>query len=282
MSATHDHDDRHDDFGGLRRDTARLMDRRRALAVLGGGVGLAGLLAACGSDVATDGTSSTTISGPTTTGRPAAGAVAPPGPAIAEETAGPFPADGTNGPNLLADGAVVRPDITSSIAPFTGNAEGIPATMQLTVVDASTGAPLAGAAVYLWHCTAGGAYSIYEVTDENYLRGVQVADDAGRLAFTTVFPGCYRGRWPHAHFEVYEGIGEANSGRNAIAVSQLALPQADCEAVYTDARYGDSADNLSRLSLTRDGVFADGWESQLATVSGSNDTGYTVSLLVRV
>ena len=136
--------------------------------------------------------------------------------------------------------------------------------------------------MYLWHCTATGQYSIYEVRDQNYLRGVQAADDAGRLAFTTVFPGCYPGRWPHAHVEIYDSLSEADTGSNAVRTSQLALPQADCEAVYADSRYENSAGNLSRLSLNRDGVFADGWADQLATVSGSNDDGYTVSLLVRV
>ena len=279
MHDNHDdtHDDTHDDFGGLQRDAAHLIDRRRAFAVLGG-AGLDGLLAACGAGSST--ATSSTTGAPATTGP--RGALASPGPAIPSETAGPYPADGSNGPNILTDGAVVRPDITTSIAPYSGTAEGVPTTVQLTVVDATNGDPLPGAAVYLWHCTAEAQYSIYEVTNENYLRGVQEADAAGRVSFSTIFPGCYAGRWPHAHFEVYEGLAEANAGRNAVTTSQFALPQADCEAVYGDARYGRSAANLARLSLTRDIAFADGWEDQLATVAGSNDEGYTVSLLVRV
>ena len=280
------HDD-HDDFGGLQRDTLHRIDRRRALQLLGGGISLASLLAACGTGATTGqsgGTTATSAAGDATssTSPPRPGATATPGPPIPEETAGPFPANGSNGPNLLADGAVVRPDITSSIAPDRGTAAGIPTTLQLTVVDAASGDPLPGAAVYVWHCTADGRYSIYEIPDQNYLRGVQTADPAGRVSFTTIFPGCYRGRWPHVHFEVYPSLEQANAGRNASTVSQLALPGADCEAVYADARYGDSARNLSQLSLTRDGVFADGWEAQLATVAGSSDAGYTASLLVRV
>lgn len=278
MGADH-HTTDHDDFGGLQRDGLNRdglnrVDRRQALLVLGG-AGIMGLLAACSPGTPDDSGASVTTRQPGTT---AGGA----GPAIAAETPGPFPADGTNGPNLLADGAVVRPNITSSIGDLTGTADGVPATVQLTIVDAVTGDPRPGAAVYLWHCTATGQYSIYEVRDQNYLRGVQVADDAGRLAFTTVFPGCYPGRWPHAHIEIYDSLSEADTGSNAVRTSQLALPQADCEAVYADTRYENSAGNLSRLSLNRDGVFADGWADQLATVSGSNDDGYTVSLLVRV
>lgn len=253
----------HDDFGGLHRDFAALVDRRRALRWMGG-LTVAGVLAACSNDT-TDSAGETTA-----------------GDEIPDETAGPFPADGSNGPNLLTEEGVVRSDITTSIGSLSGTAEGVPTSMTLTVVDAAAGSPLPGAAVYLWHCTADGRYSIYEDETQNYLRGVQVADDAGRLTFETVFPGCYRGRWPHCHFEVYDSVDAASGGGEAIKTSQLALPQADCEVVYGDDRYGDSLSNLARLSLPSDIVFADGWEDQLATVAGSNEDGYRVALLVRV
>lgn len=245
-----------------------------------------------GAEQTLDGSATSEITGETTAdtagdsgGDPAeetAAVEAGAGDEIPDETAGPFPADGSNGPNLLAEEGVVRSDITTSIGSLSGTAEGVPTSMTLTVVDASTGSPLPGAAVYLWHCTADGRYSIYEIEDQNYLRGVQVADDAGRLTFETVFPGCYRGRWPHCHFEVYDSVDAASAGGAAIKTSQLALPQADCEVVYGDDRYGDSLSNLDGLSLTTDNVFADGWEDQLATVAGSVDGGYQVALLVRV
>ncbi|HEX9260300.1 MAG TPA: hypothetical protein VF855_12230, partial [Acidimicrobiales bacterium] len=204
------------------------------------------------------------------------------GPEIPDETQGPYPADGSNGPNALTDGAVVRSDLTTSFGARSGKAEGVPAKIHLTVVDAKTGKALPGAAVYLWHCTAGGRYSIYEVQDQNYLRGVQAADGGGRVTFETVFPGCYSGRWPHCHFEVYSSLDQATAGSQAVKISQLALPEADCKVVYADSRYGNSASALSRLSLDTDNVFRDGWTDQLATVAGSVSDGYTVSLLVRV
>lgn len=291
----------HDDFGGLERDARHLLDRRRALVVLGG-VGLGGILAACTSEdgsstssptsatssragQASTSSSATTAGGSGTdpAGTDPAGAVEPsPGAEVPDETAGPFPADGTNGPNLLSDGAVVRSDITPSIGGLSGTAEGIPMALQLTVVDAATGDPRPGAAVYVWHCTADGRYSIYEIDDQNYLRGVQAADDAGNLAFTTVFPGCYGGRWPHIHFEVYETLDTADAGSQAVKTSQLALPHAESEAAYADQRYGDSAGNLAQLTLEADGVFADGWDEQLATITGSSADGYTASLLIRI
>ncbi len=295
----------HDDHGGLDRDLPHLLDRRQALRWMGG-VSLAGLLVACGLDGDSAESSSpapatTTTPATTTPAAPAATSsttqltaltpdttttaptdTAAPGAEIPDETAGPFPADGSNGPNVLADDGVVRADLTTSFGGLTGTADGVPAVFQLAIVDAASGTPLPGAVVYLWHCTADGRYSIYEIADENYLRGAGVADDAGRVAFTSVFPGCYRGRWPHCHFEVYPSLAEATSGGTAIKTSQLALPQADCEVVYTDPSYGNSAANLARLSLDTDNVFRDGWSEQLATVAGSTDEGFTASLLVRV
>jgi len=150
------------------------------------------------------------------------------------------------------------------------------------VVDAATGEPRPGAAVYLWHCTADGRYSMYEIPDQNYLRGVQTADASGGVTFDTVFPGCYRGRWPHCHFSVYDDVDGATTGGEPSKTTQLALPRAECELAYGNPAYGDSLRNLSELSLTSDGVFRDGWENQLATVSGSATDGYTVALLVRV
>ena len=210
------------------------------------------------------------------------GNIANPGAEIPSETAGPFPANGTNGPNVLAIDGIVRADLTSSVGEFSGTAQGIPTAIHLTVVDASTGSPLPGASIYLWHCTADGRYSIYEISDQNFLRGVQAADGAGKVVFNTVFPGCYRGRWPHCHFEVHDSLSNAVTSNSAIKTSQLAIPRADCENAYIDSRYGNSARDLARLTLASDSVFRDGWQDQLATVTGSNADGYSISLLVRV
>ena len=135
---------------------------------------------------------------------------------IPEETAGPFPGDGSNGPNILAQSGVVRSDITRSFGDASGVAEGVPATIEMTLLDvAGGGSPLAGAAVYVWHCDIDGQYSMYgqDVAGENYLRGVQESDKDGKVAFTSIFPAAYSGRWPHIHFEVYESVDAAASAR---------------------------------------------------------------------
>ena len=273
---SHDHEHDHDDHGGLHRDlfaTGAAMDRRQLLAYAARastGLGLLRLL----------GCSSVTDSNTDTGTNPNLGTCS----RIPEETAGPFPADASNGPNVLNLSGVVRNDITTSFAGLSGTAAGIPLTVALTLVNASTCAVLANHAVYLWHCDRAGLYSLYSAgaTNVNYLRGVQQTDAAGTLTFRTIFPGCYAGRWPHMHFEVYRTLASATTSANKIATSQLALPKATCDVVYATTGYAQSITNLSRISLASDGVFRDGSALQLATISGSLAEGFTATLTVAV
>lgn len=204
---------------------------------------------------------------------------------IPAETAGPFPGDGTIGPNALTTSGIVRNDITASFGASTTKAQGIPLTMKFKIVNTSAAcAPLSGAALYVWHCDRDGNYSLYTaaVANENYLRGVAVADANGEVTFTTIFPGCYPGRWPHVHFEVFASVDKANSAANILATSQLAFTKESCDAAYAQAGYQASAAALSQLTLAGDGVFSDGATLQVATMSGDATAGFTSSLVVGV
>lgn len=278
------HDD-HDDFGGLHRDltaTSAVMNRRR---LLGWGLRLGAVagvlpLAACGGDSPTS-PSSTTATTTTTTTPPTSSSTCS---RIPEETAGPYPGDGSNGPTVLSASGVVRSDIRSSFAGLSGTADGVPLTLVLTIVSSATCAPLAGRAVYLWHCDRPGRYSLYTagVTNQNYLRGVQEADANGRVTFTTIFPGCYSGRWPHIHFEVFNTLAAATTVSNKVATSQIALPKQACDEAYATAGYESSVTNLSRVTLASDNVFSDGSALELATVTGSAASGFTATLTVAI
>jgi protocatechuate 3,4-dioxygenase beta subunit len=259
---------------GLAFDLATLMDRRRMLRAFGLGAAALGL-AACSSAA----TSSPAASPSSVSATPAAGE-------IPEETAGPYPGDGSNGPDVLEQSGIVRSDLRSSFGGATGTAEGVPMTLELLIKDlASDGAPFAGVAVYVWHCDRDGGYSLYSngITDKNYLRGVQVADDDGRVSFTSIFPACYSGRWPHIHFEVYPDQASLTDDAKVIATSQVALPRDVCEEAYRQFGYASSVTNLARVSLADDNVFGDdGGASQLATVTGDASSGYVVSLTVGI
>jgi protocatechuate 3,4-dioxygenase beta subunit len=119
--------------------------------------------------------------------------------------------------------------------------------------------------------------------DVTYLRGVQVADAEGRVSFTSIFPGCYSGRWPHIHFEVFPDLASITDASNAISTSQLALPEAVCATVYAESGYEGSTRNLNGITLASDNVFGeDSGELQLATVTGAIANGYIATLVVGV
>ena len=276
---------------GLVYDLQTLVDRRRALALFGG-LGVAGALAACSNGTASLATSSssagTSSTATTSSASSSATSTATTDAALVEapdETAGPYPGDGSNGQNVLDDSGIVRRDIRSSFGSSTTTAEGVPLTIKLTVKDLATSSALVGAAVYVWHCDRDGNYSMYSAgaEDENYLRGVQATDDSGTATFTSIFPACYPGRWPHIHFEVYEKVADATSSGPIVKTSQIALPQSASEAVYATSGYDRSVGNLAQLSLQRDNVFGDdGGIHQLATMSGSVSAGYTAALTIGV
>ncbi|WOH18710.1 3,4-dioxygenase subunit beta [Paenarthrobacter sp. GOM3] len=292
MTTPHPNHDR-----GLEFDLATLLSRRRTLGVFLG-AGTAAALAACtpgtesgsggggsasGAVTGTATESSTAVASPSST---VTRALAECGVEIPDETLGPYPGDGSNGPNVLEASGVVRRDIRSSFGTSTTKADGVLLTVTLTLLDNANGcSPLAGAAVYVWHCDRNGKYSLYDsgLKNENYLRGVQEADSNGQLTFSTIYPGAYSGRWPHIHFEVFESMSNTSAAGRVLAVSQIALTEKACKEVYATEGYESSAQNFPKTSLTSDNVFGDdGGIYQLATISGSVAGGYTAALNVTV
>lgn len=306
---------------GLAFDLSTVLNRRRMLAVFGLGAG-ALAVAACGgtstgstSSAGAGGTGATSgASAGTGSGLSATGAVASAtattaaaestGPAgstastsasasgsgalveIPDETAGPYPGDGSNGVDILTASGIVRSDLRTSFGTGSATATGVPFEFSITVLDiAGGGAPFAGVAVYAWHCNQAGEYSLYSsgVESENYLRGVQIADDSGTVTFTSIFPACYSGRWPHVHFEVYPDQASITDAGNAIATSQMALPKSVCDAVYATSGYQQSVANLAQITLASDNVFGnDGGVHQIPVVTGDPVAGYVAKLTAPV
>ncbi|PHV23129.1 intradiol ring-cleavage dioxygenase [Janthinobacterium sp. BJB446] len=262
-------------------------ERRQVLRwLLAGAATLPLMSCGGGSDASSTGSSGAAAGSAGTVTIPTTGACT----VIPEETGGPYPADGTNTSggsiiNVLNQSGVVRSDIRASFNGATGVAAGVPLTINLQLLNASGScASLAGYAVYLWHCDREGLYSLYSsgVTAQNYLRGVQETDSAGNLSFTTIFPGCYAGRMPHVHFEVYPSLAKAASAANRIKTSQFTFPMATLSEAYTASGYTASVRNLSQISYATDNVFSDGTSLQMATVTGNATQGYVVTLIVAV
>jgi len=293
-AAPHDH--------GLAHDLAAMdrlrVGRRRALLLLGGAGGAA-LLTGCGGG---DGDGSDTVTVPTATPTPTPSPTATPTPTPtssatctvpATETNGPYPADGTNQSsgltsNALTSSGIIRSDIRSSfLGSSTTQAEGVQVDLTITLVDANNSCTaLSGYAVYIWQCDASGDYSLYNLPNESYLRGVQISDANGQVTFTTIFPGCYSGRYPHIHFEVFSSAANATSGRYAVLISQFALPAEQCSAVYATSAYAASVTNYSRISLATDTIFNDNSAAELAVMtlqmSGDVTAGYSATTTIGI
>ena len=249
------------DLATLRR---QLINRRAACGL----IGAAALLAACGE--------SGSAESPT-----AAGCIAGP-----RETEGPFPADGTNrlpnggAANVLALSGVARSNIRKSFGATESLAEGVPLALSLKIVNVAGCAALAGHAVYLWHCDRDGQYSLYDLPTENYLRGLGVTDVNGEVTFNTIFPGCYPGRYPHMHIEVFKSQTLATTGRNSVLTSQLVMPPEPCTMVYDRAPgYARSVAFFQEIPQPiHDGLFADNTIAQLGAMTpalvGDPRSGY--------
>lgn len=128
----------------------------------------------------------------------------------------------TEGTTTTIPGCVVRPEMTEGPYfvdeqlersdlredPTTGTVHGgVPVTLTLNILQIANNActPLSGAIVDIWQCDAEGIYSDIEAqntTGQKFLRGFQTTDAAGKVAFTTIFPGWYTGRTVHIHVKI--------------------------------------------------------------------------------
>lgn len=265
MLHRHHPDEPHDHDLGFAQDLTKMIGRRRLLALMGGvgAVALSGLPAAALECIA-----------------------------LPWETAGPYPADGSNVKagqvvNALTEEGVIREDIRTSFGSLSATADGLQLDLELTLVNADGCTPLANHAIYIWHCDTTGLYSLYDTTDANYLRGVGIADADGKVRFTTIFPGCYDGRWPHIHFEVFESVEKAVGGEASLLTAQIALPEAESAAVYAaDSRYSNGTRNLGRISIATDNVFSDNSAEQVAqqtlALTGAPESGYTGAVTIPI
>lgn len=282
-----------------------LMGRRGVLNWLSSAATFA-LIGGCGSD--TGGGGAVVIPTPTPSPTPTPTATATPTPspvpsptatatpvpvcaAMPNETRGPYPADGTNASsgainNVLTQSGIVRGDVRASFVGSSTVAAGVRLSLTITLVNsASNCTPLAGYAIYLWGADALGRYSLYTIPGETYLRGVQVTDANGKVTFTTIVPGCYAGRYPHLHVEIFTALANANNGANAQLVGQFIVPAAVCSAVYADGTtYAGSAANFATVSVANDNVFGDNTsainDARTLAMSGSPSAGYTAEVTV--
>jgi protocatechuate 3,4-dioxygenase beta subunit len=185
--------------------------------------------------------------------------------AIPQQTEGPY----------FVDERLLRSDLRHDPANGT-MVPGAPLELRLRVAAIGAGgacAPLAGALVDIWHCDARGVYSDvrdpgFDTVGQKFLRGYQVTDDAGQVAFTTIYPGWYAGRAVHIHFKVR--TPQRGGGQGSEFTSQFYFDDALTDRVFASAPY--SGHRGQRLLNERDMIFREGGSRLMLPVTTTGET----------
>ena len=179
----------------------------------------------------------------------------------------------TEGP-FFVDTQLNRTDVRSD--PTDGSVSaGSPLALNLALwsVSAAGCAPVAGAMVDIWQCDALGIYSGTGDAGgaaKKFLRGYQVSDNSGRVAFTTIYPGGYEGRAVHIHFKVR---GRNPSGRGYEFTSQFYFDDAITDRVHARQPY---AGRKRALRNDRDFAYRNGGSRLLLALTEAR-AGHTGS-----
>jgi protocatechuate 3,4-dioxygenase beta subunit len=140
------------------------------------------------------------------------------------------------------------------------------------VSDTVSCAPLANAAVDIWHCDAQGYYSGIsgenpggggsptgeDNLDTTFLRGIQLTSDDGLAEFDTIYPGWYTGRTLHIHMKVaVEGTADDTyEGGHVAHTGQLFFDDAITDQVLQTEAY-TGRDDSQRTRNDGDNILGD-------------------------
>lgn len=177
------------------------------------------------------------------------------------ETDGPYPLYDSRGSSIQ------RTDITDG-------KKGLPLSITITVRNVSNNCNVVeNGRVDIWHCDKDGYYSGYSNngylgTQDNsgaiFCRGLQYADAAGQVKFSSIYPGWYTGRCTHIHVQVYVSD-------ELKLTSQIAFPEEINTAVYNTSLYAAHGQNAAK-NMT-DNIISDSIDNELATVTADTATG---------
>ncbi len=137
---------------------------------------------------------------------------------------------------------------------------GVPLTFVVRVLHATTGAPIEGAAIDVWHCSPLGIYSdeaVEKTVGKSFLRGVQLTDAAGEASFLTVYPGHYAGRAVHIHMKVHVSgsvTGTTYAGGHVCHTGQAFFDDALSSGVFRLSPYAKN--KVARVLNKSDRVYS--------------------------
>jgi protocatechuate 3,4-dioxygenase beta subunit len=193
---------------------------------------------------------------------------------IPQETEGPYPLD------LSKDASKFRQDITDGYP-------GVQLDLTMKIINVNDQCnPIPNVRVDVWHCNKDGYYSGFshggylgeqDNSGKRFCRGIQITDATGEVKFKTIYPGWYPPRIEHIHFQVF-----LNSVLKA--TSQFAFPVEINNEVTAHPLYAEHPETSDHLKNNlSDGVFANGVQYQVASVTKNNATGaYEASITVGI
>ena len=132
--------------------------------------------------------------------------------------------------------------IRSQISP---GEQGTKTKLTITVVDSSC-KPVKGAKVDIWHANAEGKYSAVEGVPGNFSRGSLITNAAGKVTFSTIYPGWYPGRTMHIHFKIWRGDSD-------VLTSQFFASDVNNSKIYSNGFY--AARGNQNTSLAQDRIY---------------------------
>ncbi len=205
----------------------------------------------------------------------------------------------TEGPYWV-DELLRRFDVRANTGSSTTVQAGVPLTVKINVLDASSGGPINNAHVDIWHANAYGLYSDESgqqtgggttngsTTGQNFLRGYQVTGvDAGagtapvngQVTFKTIWPGWYNGRAIHIHVRVrtYNGSAVATN-----YTTQIFFSDADNAAVLNGAApYNTRSPKTDPTTDETDNVLSSSADAtNIVPVTGSIADGFAATFTI--
>lgn len=188
--------------------------------------------------------------------------------------------EGEEGPYFVDDSAsgYFRTNILSNLD-GTSTQAGIPLALTLYVYDSQNScAAMQGVQVDIWHCNAAGLYSAESsenTVGQSWLRGYQITDASGKVAFQTIIPGWYQGRTTHIHLRLRSTYNSALTG--SANTVQLFFDQTLVDTIDTTvAPY--SSEGKNSTTNAGDRVYTTQEQgTTLMSAAGSNTAGYAAT-----
>lgn len=194
----------------------------------------------------------------------------------------------TEGPYWVSDAAsgYNRSDIRSNLD-GSSTQSGVPFNLVLYCYDRKNScAAMQNVQVDIWHCNSAGIYSGVknstngggaDYTSQSWLRGYQLTDSTGMVAFTTIVPGWYNGRTTHIHIRFRSTYDSSSSGSTNTA--QLFFDQTFIDTLDTTVSPYSS---LGKNSVTNagDSIYNSEGGTTILSLSGSATSGYTATFSV--